>query len=178
MNLYAIATEDRKYVKIGVAKDVWDRLQKLQVGCPLALEVVGYWPGEAKEEPVVHQQLRRCHRRGEWFEYAGEAAAFVATSPPVQPKAIVKKAPQFGRKIGWRIERDTAVWREVKAIAKKSKSIVPAYLLLKKVREAHPHVTRAALGRLLSSKGVRYVNTARDGLYSGEYRAEEILAAG
>lgn len=60
---------DNRFVKIGFARNVAERLADLQTGCPFELRIIGELPGAAASmELVFHEVLSRLRFRGEWFE--------------------------------------------------------------------------------------------------------------
>ena len=65
------------FVKVGIASDMRDRLQTLQVGCPYELTLMGTVRGASKAERALHLALNAFHARGEWF-----------MAPPIVRKAI------------------------------------------------------------------------------------------
>lgn len=76
--VYAIITEPRQFVKVGVANRVESRLISLQSGSPFPLSVGHYLPCDKKDavniERFAHWQLAEHHTIGEWFSCSLEAA--------------------------------------------------------------------------------------------------------
>jgi len=67
-SVYFIACDNR-FVKIGFARNVVERLAELQTGCPFKLRIIGELPGVAPSmESVFHEVLSQLRFRGEWFE--------------------------------------------------------------------------------------------------------------
>jgi len=64
------------FVKIGRTTNFPDRLAKLQVGTPHALEVLHVIKGGSKREAEIHRALRDYHYRGEWFHYCEPLIAY------------------------------------------------------------------------------------------------------
>lgn len=66
-------------VKIGIAKDVEQRLAALQTGCPFELEVLAVIPhGARKMERLLHRQFKSTRIHGEWFQPSDALSSFVA----------------------------------------------------------------------------------------------------
>jgi hypothetical protein len=66
--VYFIKSND--FVKIGIAGNPVARLGDLQVGSPVALELLGVIPGNRSIEQSIHQMLSHYRVRGEWFQWA------------------------------------------------------------------------------------------------------------
>lgn len=64
-------------VKIGYAKDLADRLERFQVGCPVALAVLGVVPGGKEREREIHEKMYRHRTIGEWFRIHPEITAYI-----------------------------------------------------------------------------------------------------
>lgn len=60
--------------KIGLAWDPQRRLQQLQVGSPLELELLRYSRGDKALELRLHRALEPWRIRGEWFDLTRESA--------------------------------------------------------------------------------------------------------
>lgn len=59
---------DNKYLKIGFAGNVSERVKELQTGCPFELKLIGVLTDVPEEcERWFHAVLREEHVRGEWF---------------------------------------------------------------------------------------------------------------
>jgi hypothetical protein len=71
--LISLAVKGCTIVKIGHAKDVYDRMRELQAGCPFRLFVFGIVPdgGEVLERQL-HQQFKAHRMCGEWFHLSLE----------------------------------------------------------------------------------------------------------
>lgn len=66
--IYAIGTADGEFVKFGITSGrAVDRLQMLQVGCPLDLVVVATCGWYDSDEARIHRFLWSQWVRGEWF---------------------------------------------------------------------------------------------------------------
>lgn len=65
-SIYAVRAGD--FVKIGFTKgDVYERIAKLQTGCPLTLQLIATGPGGRFMERGIHQLLKNYKAHGEWF---------------------------------------------------------------------------------------------------------------
>lgn len=62
------------FYKIGIARDVGDRIKSLQTGCPATIkEVFSRQVPEAKKvERYLHNSCRDWHTSGEWFNFGNE----------------------------------------------------------------------------------------------------------
>ena len=69
--VYLIESMPSRAVKIGVAREPWDRLKGLQIGNHEKLRVVAaFWGGGNAQliERTMHDLLKPWHLHGEWFE--------------------------------------------------------------------------------------------------------------
>lgn len=57
-------------IKIGIARNMRERMSSLQTGCPDMLAVLATMPGGAGEERFLHDVLSAHRIRGEWFRPA------------------------------------------------------------------------------------------------------------
>ncbi len=64
--VYAIGCGD-KWIKVGCALSARDRLNALQVGLPMKLELLAYRNGDQRAEHLLHARLASSWVRGEWF---------------------------------------------------------------------------------------------------------------
>lgn len=65
------------WVKIGAAKNAYERFCHTQVHNPIQLELVGVIDGEFVEEAALHRRFRKHRGRGEWFHISGELEQFL-----------------------------------------------------------------------------------------------------
>tara|TARA_B100000586_G_C20000279_1_gene380080 strand:+ start:205 stop:786 length:582 start_codon:yes stop_codon:yes gene_type:complete len=81
-----VAWDGESYVKVGYAKDVRSRLEGLQCGNPMKLNLLGYVKGGMRLERELHQWLKPYrHCRGsckfgcncEWFQYSHRVAQYI-----------------------------------------------------------------------------------------------------
>lgn len=63
-------------VKIGYSSDVLQRVQDIQVHCPVEVSVIGVIPGTRETEAAVHRRFAAAHIRGEWFRLWPEILEF------------------------------------------------------------------------------------------------------
>ncbi len=64
-------------IKIGVSVDPYERLETLQNGSPVKLELIGYVAGSIADEAAMHQRFARMRLHGEWFSPEGELLSFL-----------------------------------------------------------------------------------------------------
>lgn len=69
--------ENGEPVKIGIARDVAQRLRNLQTGSPEDLFLLGTMVGGKAAESDIHRRFRECHIRGEWFSMCPELREFI-----------------------------------------------------------------------------------------------------
>lgn len=67
--LYVLTTTDLKYMKIGIAKNVKQRMSNIQSGCPfnLSLYLAAHIPNTREVEIYLHGYFKEKNTRGEWF---------------------------------------------------------------------------------------------------------------
>lgn len=75
--LYILRDGNTNNYKIGITKDLNQRLRGVQTGCPHELQIVKLWKHTQKQviqkyERVLHRYFRKCgcqvETQGEWFE--------------------------------------------------------------------------------------------------------------
>lgn len=66
--VYAIGERNCEAVKVGVARNVEERLRALQLANPNELFIHASMPGGRQEEAAVHWMFATCRIRGEWFK--------------------------------------------------------------------------------------------------------------
>lgn len=80
------------FVKIGwTEKDIYGRLNSLQVGCPHELFILGLRPGSVLVEWEFHERFKEHHLRGEWFVLAPEIELYIETKCMCKPKRRGKR---------------------------------------------------------------------------------------
>ena len=84
--IYFALARELNALKIGVTNDIWRRLDLLQTGCPVKLEMIAAEDGGKDREAELHQQFMLLRRRGEWFDYAPTLRAYVSTLQPIEQK--------------------------------------------------------------------------------------------
>jgi len=65
--IYFIGLLTKPYVKIGVSRNVAERLLELQCGNPFQLVLLHMCPGNTAIEASLHHLLDKHRIRGEWF---------------------------------------------------------------------------------------------------------------
>lgn len=75
--IYAIQAVGTQYIKFGKANSVGKRLNQLETCCPhdLHIEAVADWPDA--EERKIHEYLKECLVRREWFTQCEKTAQIV-----------------------------------------------------------------------------------------------------
>jgi Meiotically up-regulated gene 113 len=68
---------DGDAIKIGVASDVNDRREKLQVGNPRPLRILKTLQGSHSLEYELHHRFKKHHVRGEWFKADSTILKFI-----------------------------------------------------------------------------------------------------
>lgn len=78
--VYFVRAETTRLIKIGISRDMVQRLKALQTGSPDKLSVMGVIRCErpVDTERAFHAQFRRQHSHGEWFKPSAELDAFIA----------------------------------------------------------------------------------------------------
>ena len=77
--IYFIADSQRSMIKIGIARDPDARFRDLQNSSPIALALLGSMPGDRTHEAELHQRFSDFRLHGEWFKFAPEILAYLAT---------------------------------------------------------------------------------------------------
>lgn len=68
---------DRGFIKIGVARDLRQRIDALQAGSPYVLKLVRVLAGGQSKEREIHERFHDAHYRGEWYRPTPELLAFI-----------------------------------------------------------------------------------------------------
>lgn len=95
--VYFIQTTEGQ-IKIGMASNITERMQILQIGHPSKLELLVYTPGGRDKEKAYHRQFSAHRLSGEWFNPHSEILAEIdrlrgaEQNGPIQ--TIGKPAPQ------------------------------------------------------------------------------------
>jgi len=73
--VYAILAKETspQRVKFGFSNNPKKRIKILEIGCPVALQLLGFVNGARKLEKAIHEHLADFRWHGEWFDYTGEA---------------------------------------------------------------------------------------------------------
>ena len=66
-SIYFLRNAVADCIKIGHSREPILRTQTLQVGSPDRLTLIGLIAASIEIEPLIHDQLREGHARGEWF---------------------------------------------------------------------------------------------------------------
>jgi len=103
---------DRRYFKIGYAKNIEKRLIDLQTGNPDELSIILTLDGGQKEETILHRKFytQRIRRNSEWFNLLGEDLLFLAEQS-IQgigglPFHEISRIPNFREWFGLLDQRD------------------------------------------------------------------------
>lgn len=77
--IYFVQAETLRFIKIGRALDLGDRMKTLQVGCPDRLILLGVIPTDEPRtvEKRLHYRFRDLRHRGEWFSESDELLAHI-----------------------------------------------------------------------------------------------------
>jgi len=89
--IYFIRSGD--FVKIGVAKNPWERLEKFRTGNPLPMEMIAIAPGGYRHEKDYHQLLSEHHYSREWYRYEGRVIQVIELIHEGHPE--LQKRPVF-----------------------------------------------------------------------------------
>jgi len=64
---WVYAVRQGNYIKIGLSRNVANRLRELQTSSPEPLHLVGTFAGGRRLERLLHQRFADHRVRGEWF---------------------------------------------------------------------------------------------------------------
>ena len=90
--IYFARCGNTQWVKIGVATNVFTRLQQIQVYNPHRLRLMAVRYGGKKEESRLHKKFAAFNRHFEWFEISAELRAFIEKQIPAIE--YVKRLPK------------------------------------------------------------------------------------
>ena len=68
-DLYIIQSDVTGMIKIGRSSNPQKRLKQLQTGNPNCLKLIASFKGEGWKEKLIHEELKRWRKKGEWFSY-------------------------------------------------------------------------------------------------------------
>jgi hypothetical protein len=76
----------RKYVKIGVSKNIKKRLFDLQASNPYKLILVKFFKTSDcfNLENILHKKFKHLREKGEWFRYTEEIKQFLSLNIPIE----------------------------------------------------------------------------------------------
>lgn len=77
--VYFIRMVGADFVKIGISEFPHTRLEQLQAGSPMPLEIVAMEYGGRNHEQALHKRFSDQHARQEWFTFSGPIAEHLAT---------------------------------------------------------------------------------------------------
>ena len=77
--VYALTSDGDEYLKIGRTKNIRNRLNNIQSGCPFRLTILRTFKTETPREceNYLLTNLSHCHLRGEWFKPSEEDITFI-----------------------------------------------------------------------------------------------------
>lgn len=74
-------------IKIGVSKNIYNRVRTLQSGFPKELKILGCMLGGVKKEKELHKQFNEIRDRGEWFSAHQSLLDFISENA-VDPRDL------------------------------------------------------------------------------------------
>lgn len=75
--VYFLLAPEVGAVKIGKTRNLLQRLQALQTGCPVRLSLLGWVPGYSVEEKVLHRYFDNLWLLGEWFSHSDPLIRYI-----------------------------------------------------------------------------------------------------
>lgn len=95
---YVYIIKAGNYIKVGVAKNVQSRMDTMQTGNHLWLEIIASMPFETRKaafdyEAHLHHKLKAHKVRGEWFVAAGLGVALQSSMGNLNAKKREKSKP-------------------------------------------------------------------------------------
>ncbi|MFJ2202390.1 GIY-YIG nuclease family protein [Streptomyces violaceusniger] len=99
--VYLIGVPGSTTAKIGLARNVPQRLRQIQRMCPVRLEVLWTTPGGRALERALHDHFEAKRSHGEWFVFGGDPVSAVreafATAPLLQHEVAAVDDVPAGR---------------------------------------------------------------------------------
>ena len=78
--IYIVEAIGLNCVKIGISTGTAGlRIETLQVGCPVKLELLVCFPGTPKTEASLHRRFEKEKIHGEWFTLTSSLRNFIAS---------------------------------------------------------------------------------------------------
>lgn len=97
-HVYFIAAEDAGTVKIGFAKQPWNRLSKMQSDCPHSLRLLAIEAGDVRHEAHLHRRFAVDRLQGEWFRLSQSILDYIAALPV--PLPLERRRKKLGGPLG------------------------------------------------------------------------------
>lgn len=94
--VYFLLAPEVNAVKIGKTKNLLQRLQALQTGCPVRLSLLGWVPGYSVEEKVLHSYFDELWLLGEWFRHSDPLTQYIVVQG--QLNQYIHPEAFFGRR--------------------------------------------------------------------------------
>ena len=124
--IYIIRTKTTNFYKIGVAKNPFERIDNLQIGCPEELVYIidcPEWPdiqidfkGLRHREKEFHKALEKYWVRGEWFADSPELQNLINKLVDRKVNRVKstfqQEYEQFVREQNWEARQAIADWRK------------------------------------------------------------------
>ena len=120
MAVYFVQAGEAGPIKIGFARDVYRRLNKLRSDSPLPLVLLAMTPGDQLYERELHERFHAHRQHREWFGPAPELLDFIATLPKPERQSRSRPRKAFERPTGrqWTIKEMAACAGSVVGLAK------------------------------------------------------------
>lgn len=83
--IYFVSSEEMEFIKIGITKDLKDRMKKLQNASPFNLKVLRTVKGEMAHEVALHRRFARLQHNREWFRVDLELLQFIESLEEGEP---------------------------------------------------------------------------------------------
>jgi len=98
--LYFIRSNN--HVKIGISSNVSERIEELQRGNPIKLEILGVIKNSSfKKEEEIHNKFINLRTVGEWFKYENSIAEYINKNSSKLEKTTIKETPKTSGSDRW-----------------------------------------------------------------------------
>jgi hypothetical protein len=82
---YFIACPAARSVKVGLSVNPRHRVLSLQIGCPLRLKVLAFFPGGYEDETYFQDEFSDFRLHGEWFGFSEKIKSMILALSETRP---------------------------------------------------------------------------------------------
>lgn len=129
MAIYFIQCGDGGAVKIGYARNPYDRIDTLQIGSPVALSILKITEGSLRDELRFHARFADHRVRGEWYSPTPEMLEFIDGLPKWDGSLKQPNPKKAGKRTATPDVTDDAMrlWKDINLTARQALARMPGW---------------------------------------------------